>query len=40
MLTAILGGLGDILRVAVVALERFALLLERTRWDHYGRSAS
>jgi hypothetical protein len=30
MLTAILGGLGDLLRVAVVALERFALLLERT----------
>ena len=30
MLTAILGALGDILRVAVVALERFALLLEGT----------
>jgi hypothetical protein len=30
MLTAILGALGDILRVAVVALERFALLLEET----------
>ena len=30
MLTAILSGLGDILRVAVIALERFALLLEGT----------
>jgi hypothetical protein len=30
MLTAVLGALGDILRVAVIALERFALLLERT----------
>jgi hypothetical protein len=30
MLTAILSGLADILRVAVVALERFALWLERT----------
>jgi hypothetical protein len=30
MLTALFGALGDILRVAVVALERFALLLERT----------
>ena len=29
MLTAVLGALGDILRVAVIALERFALLLER-----------
>jgi hypothetical protein len=30
MLTAVLGTLGDILRVAVIALERFALLLERS----------
>jgi hypothetical protein len=30
MVTAILGGLGDLLRVAVAALERFALFLERT----------
>jgi hypothetical protein len=30
MLTAVLGALGDILRVAVIALERFALLLERS----------
>jgi hypothetical protein len=30
MLTALFGALGDILRVAVVALERFAVLLERT----------
>jgi hypothetical protein len=40
MLTAVLGALGDILRVAVIALERFALLWSEPRLGRSGRSAS